>query len=52
MFRTPSGQLTLNFGVLSRITTLNREGKEGLFGLELGVMGLGLAPQKSNVEFQ
>lgn len=47
----PSGQLTLNFGVLSRITTLNREGKEGLFGLELGVMGLGLAPQKSNVEF-
>jgi hypothetical protein len=47
----PSGQLTLNFGVLSRLTTLNREGKEGLFGLEIGVMGLGLAPQQSNVEF-
>jgi hypothetical protein len=47
----PSGQLTLNFGVLSRLTTLNRQGKEGLFGLEFGVMGLGLAPQQSNVEF-
>ena len=48
---SPSGQLTLNFGVLSRLTTLNRQGREGLFGLELGVMGLGLAPQRSNVEF-
>jgi len=47
----PSGQLTLNFGVLSRLTTLDRHGKEGLFGLEIGVMGLGLAPQQSNVEF-
>ncbi len=47
----PSGQLTLNFGVLSRLTTLDRQGKEGLFGLELGVMGLALAPQQSNVEF-
>ena len=47
----PSGQLTLNFGVLSRITTLDRDGKEGLFGLELGVMGLGLAPQSGNVQF-
>ena len=47
----PSGQLTLNFGVLSRLTTLNRQGKEGLFGLEFGVMGLGLAPQQSNVQF-
>jgi hypothetical protein len=47
----PSGQLTLNFGVLSRLTTLNRQGKEGLFGLEFGVMGLGLAPQSSNIQF-
>lgn len=47
----PSGQLTLNFGVLSRLTTLNRQGKEGLFGLEFGVMGLGLAPQQSNIQF-
>ncbi len=47
----PSGQLTLNFGVLSRLTTLNPQGKEGLFGLEFGVMGLGLIPQQSNVEF-
>ncbi len=47
----PSGQLTLNFGVLSRLTTLDRQGKEGLFGLEFGVMGLGLIPQQSNVEF-
>ena len=47
----PSGQLTLNFGVLSRVTTLNRDGKEGLFGLELGVMGLGLAPQSGNFQF-
>jgi hypothetical protein len=47
----PSGQLTLNFGVLSRLTTLDRQGKEGLLGLELGVMGLGLAPQRTNIEF-
>lgn len=47
----PSGQLTLNFGVLSRLTTLNRQGKEGLFGLEIGVMGLGLVPQQGNVNF-
>jgi len=47
----PSGQLTLNFGVLSRLTTLDRHGKEGLFGLEIGVMGLGLAPRQSNIAF-
>jgi hypothetical protein len=39
----PSGVLTLNFGVLSRLTWLDREGHEGLFGLELGAMGVGLA---------
>ncbi len=39
----PSGVLTLNFGALSRLTWLDREGHEGLFGLELGAMGVGLA---------
>ena len=38
----PTGQLTLNFGLLSRLTLLNEHGKEGLFGLELGLMGVGL----------
>ncbi len=38
----PSGQLRLNFGVLSRLTLLDDLGKESLFGIELGVMGLGL----------
>jgi hypothetical protein len=44
----PTGQLTLNFGVLSRLTSLDRHGKEGLFGLELGLMGVGLIPQRSS----
>lgn len=39
----PSGVLTLNFGVLSRLTWLDPEGHEGLIGLELGAMGVGLA---------
>jgi hypothetical protein len=39
----PSGVLTLNFGALSRLTWLDREGHEGLIGLELGAMGVGLA---------
>ena len=39
----PSGVLTLNFGVLSRLTWLDHEGHEGLVGLELGAMGVGLA---------
>lgn len=47
----PTGQLTLNFGVLSRLTRLNEEGKESLLGLELGVMGLGLVPTQSSVTF-
>jgi hypothetical protein len=38
-----TGPLALNFGVLSRLTWLNREGKEGLVGIETGVMGMGLA---------
>jgi hypothetical protein len=41
----PTGQLTLNFGVLSRLTWLDRRGKEGILGLEIGLMGIGLIPQ-------
>jgi hypothetical protein len=39
---SPTGQLTLNFGVLSRLALLNRHGKERIVGLELGLMGMGL----------
>ena len=39
---TPTGLLSLNFGVLSRLAMLNEEGKEGLLGLELGAIGVGL----------
>lgn len=39
----PSDVLTLNFGALSRLTWLNRDGQEGLFGVELGALGIGLA---------
>jgi hypothetical protein len=39
---SPTGQLSLNFGVLSRIVALDRKGKESLLGLELGLMGMGL----------
>jgi hypothetical protein len=45
----PTGQLTLNFGVLTRLTTLDRRGKEGLLGLEAGLMGVGLIPQRTTV---
>ncbi|MCY1076342.1 hypothetical protein [Archangium lansingense] len=38
----PTGQLTLNFGLLSRLTLLDEHGKEGLLGLEMGLMGVGL----------
>ncbi len=38
----PTGQLTLNFGLLSRLALLDEHGKERLFGLELGLMGVGL----------
>lgn len=38
-----TGPLSLNFGVLSRLTWLDSEGHEGLVGLEAGVMGMGLA---------
>jgi len=39
----PSDVLTLNFGALSRLTWLDREGQEGLLGLEFGALGIGLA---------
>jgi hypothetical protein len=44
LFQTtaPRGVLTLNFGAISRLTWLDRDGHEGLFGLELGAMGIGL----------
>lgn len=41
-----SGPLSLNFGVLSRLTWLDSSGHEGLIGLEAGVMGMGLATEK------
>ncbi len=43
----PAGQLTLNFGVLGRLTSLDKNGKEGLLGLETGLMGVGLIPQRA-----
>ncbi len=44
----PAASLTLNFGVLGRLTWLSREGKEGLLGLETGVLGASLIPQQYN----
>jgi hypothetical protein len=41
-----TGPLALNFGVLSRLTWLNREGHEGLVGLETGAMAMGLETDK------
>ncbi|HEX7668791.1 MAG TPA: hypothetical protein VF395_04375, partial [Polyangiaceae bacterium] len=41
-----TGPLALNFGVLSRLTWLNEEGREGLIGLETGAMGMGLETDK------
>jgi hypothetical protein len=38
-----SGVLTLNFGILSRLTWLDADGHEGFLGLEAGVMAIGLA---------
>lgn len=42
-----NGALTLNLGVLSRLTWVTRDGNDGLFGLEAGVMGMGLATQNT-----
>jgi hypothetical protein len=38
-----SGLLSLNFGVISRLTWLDQEGQEGFLGLEVGVLVMGLA---------
>jgi hypothetical protein len=48
---SPTGQLTLNFGVLSRIVTLDRRGKESLWGFELGLMGMGLLQPANETPF-
>jgi hypothetical protein len=47
----PTGQLTLNFGVLSRITWLDDHGKEGLLGAEVGLMGMGLIQRPGAIEY-
>jgi hypothetical protein len=38
-----TGALSLNFAVISRLTWLTNDGKEGLLGLESGIMVIGLA---------
>ncbi len=42
-----SGVLSLNFGVISRLTWLDEEGHEGFLNLEGGVMVIGLAGSQS-----
>jgi hypothetical protein len=42
-----SGIMTLNFGVIARLTWLDSLGREGLIALESGVMALGLANDTS-----
>jgi hypothetical protein len=42
-----SGVMVLNFGVLSRLTWLDDEGREGLLGAEAGVLVFGLANSAS-----
>jgi hypothetical protein len=44
-----TGPLSLNFGILSRVTWLDSNGHEGLVGLESGVMGLGLASARDQL---
>lgn len=44
----PAASMTLNFGVLGRFTWLDRQGKEGLLGIETGVLGASLIPQQYN----
>lgn len=39
-----SGILSLNFGVLGRLTWVDSEGHDGILSLEAGVTGVGLAP--------
>jgi len=42
-----SGVLSLNFGVISRLTWLSKDGHEGFLGLEAGIMAIGLANDTS-----
>jgi hypothetical protein len=42
-----SGVLSLNFGVISRLTWLDDEGHEGFLNLEFGLMVMGLASQST-----
>jgi hypothetical protein len=42
----PAASMTLNFGVLGRLTWLDSHGKEGLLGVETGVLGASLIPQQ------
>lgn len=42
--REHSGVLSLNFGVIARLTWLDSQGTEGFLALEGGVTGVGLAP--------
>jgi hypothetical protein len=43
-----SGVLSLNFGVISRLTWLDSEGHEGFLGAEGGIMVIGLANSRSD----
>ena len=43
-----SGVLSLNFGIVSRLTWLSQEGHEGFLGLEGGIMAIGLTNDKSD----
>jgi hypothetical protein len=47
----PTGQLSLSFGVLSRLVFLDRTGKDGLIGIELGAISVGLAGNASIPSF-
>ncbi len=47
----PTGPLDLNFGVLTRIVTLDRRGRESLWGIELGLMGMGLLQPANEAPF-
>ena len=43
-----SGVLSLNFGIVSRLTWLSTDGHEGFLGLEAGIMAIGLTNDKSD----
>ena len=43
-----SGVLSLNFGIVSRLTWLSQDGHEGFLGLEAGIMAIGLTNDKSD----